>query len=71
MSIIVGETTKNLRNKYAWMVLNKVDSPKMGSLIRDRLEEGGIEPVGSIRYDLEVSRSFLESMLTRVCSKCL
>ena len=59
---IARETTKNLRIKYAWTVLNKVDSPKMESLMRERLKERGIEPVGSVRYDPEVSKSFLEGI---------
>ena len=59
---IARETTKNLRIKYLWTVLNKVDSLKMESLMRDRLKERGMEPVGSIRYDPEVSRSFLEGI---------
>ena len=59
---IVREVIKNLRIKYAWTVLNKVDSPKMEALMRDRLKERGIEPIGSIRYDPEVSKSFLEGI---------
>ncbi len=57
---IAREINKNLRIKYAWTVLNKVDSPKTESLMREKLKERGIEPIGSIRYDPEVFRSFLE-----------
>jgi CO dehydrogenase nickel-insertion accessory protein CooC1 len=59
---IAREATKNLRMKYAWTILNKVDSLKMESLMREKLKERGIEPIGSIYYDPEVSRSFLEGI---------
>lgn len=59
---IAREATENLRIKYAWTVLNKVDSSKMESIMRERLKERGIEPIGSVRYDSEVSRSFLEGV---------
>ena len=59
---VAREATKNLRMKYAWTILNKVDSPKMESIMREKLKERGIEPIGSIRYDPEISRSFLEGI---------
>jgi len=59
------EVTKNLRVKRVWAILNKVDSPKMESVMREKLKEKRIEPIGSIRYDPEVSGSFLKSIPLR------
>ena len=53
------EATKNLRTEYAWTVLNKVDSPKMEDTMREKLKEVGIEALGSMYYDLEISNSIL------------
>jgi CO dehydrogenase maturation factor len=56
------EATKNLRTKYAWTVLNKVDSPKMEDAMREKLKEIGIETLGSVYYDSEISNSILEGV---------
>jgi CO dehydrogenase maturation factor len=56
------EATKNLRTRYAWTVLNKVDSPKMENVMRKKLIERGIEPIGSVHYDSEISNAILEGI---------
>lgn len=58
------EATKNLRTKYAWTVLNKVDSSKMEDIIREKLNERGIELLGSISYNPEIANSILEGILS-------
>ena len=59
---IAKAATKDLRIKYAWSILNKVDSPEIESIMKEKLNEKGIEPIGSIHYDPEISRSFLEGI---------
>ena len=56
------EATKNLRTRFAWTILNKVDSPKMEDIMREKLKIRGIEPIGSIHYDPEISNSILEGI---------
>jgi CO dehydrogenase nickel-insertion accessory protein CooC1 len=53
------EATKNLRTKHAWTVLNKVDSPKMEGTMRKKLKEIGIDTLGTVHYDPEISNSIL------------
>ena len=36
------EATKNLRTKYVWTILNRVDSLKMEDVMREKLKERGI-----------------------------
>lgn len=62
---VARETNKNVRMKRAWTILNKVDSPKTESIMREKLKERGIEPIGSVRYDPQISRSFLEGIPLR------
>jgi CO dehydrogenase maturation factor len=59
---IAKAATKDLRIKYAWSILNKVDSPEIESIMKEKLNERGIEPIGSIHYDPKISRSFLEGV---------
>lgn len=56
------EATKNLRTRYAWTILNKVDSPKMENIMREKLKERGIDSIGLIHYDPEISKSILEGI---------
>jgi CO dehydrogenase maturation factor len=56
------EATKNLRIKFAWAVINKISSPKMEAIMKEKLKERGIKPTSSIHYDPEVSTSILEGI---------
>ncbi|MEA3344699.1 MAG: P-loop NTPase [Chloroflexota bacterium] len=56
---------KGAKVKNLWVVLNKIRSRKIESLMRERLEEYGIEPIGSIREDLELLESSLEGASLR------
>ena len=56
------DATRNLRTRFAWTILNKVDSPKMENIMREKLKIRGIEPIGSIHYYPEISNSILEGI---------
>jgi CO dehydrogenase maturation factor len=56
---------KSSKVKYLWVILNKIRSEKIESLMRERLREYGIEPIGSIREDLESLESALEGASLR------
>lgn len=62
---VAEEATKNSRTKYAWTVLNKVNSEEMEASMRGELVKRGIEPIGSVSYDPKVSKSFLEGKALR------
>lgn len=55
-------TTDELRMRYAWAILNKVNSEELGSIMTRELRRRGIEPIGSVRYDPEVFGSCLEGV---------
>lgn len=50
---------KSAKIKYLWVILNKIRSKKIESLMRERLKEYGIDPIGSIHEDLEILESSL------------
>lgn len=56
---------KSAKVKYLWVILNKMRSKKIESLMRERLREYGIEPIGSIHEDLEILESSLEGTALR------
>jgi len=56
---------RSAKVKHLWVVLNKIRSKRIESLVRERLEEYGIEPIGSIREDLEILESSLEGIPLR------
>ncbi len=56
---------RSAKVKHLWVVLNKIRSKRIESLVRERLEEYGIEPIGSIREDLEILESSLEGASLR------
>lgn len=56
---------RSAKVKHLWVVLNKIRSKRIESLMRERLEEYGIEPIGSIREDLEILESSLEGASLR------
>lgn len=56
---------KSAKVKYLWVILNKIRSKKIESLMRERLREYGIEPIGSIHEDLEILESSLEGASLR------
>jgi len=56
---------RSAKVEYLWVVLNKIRSKRIESLMRKRLEEYGIEPIGSIREDPEILESSLEGASLR------
>jgi CO dehydrogenase maturation factor len=52
---VVGVSEK-LRLKHAWTILNKVDSERTAEIMKQKMTEKGIEPIGSVRYDAEIAR---------------
>jgi CO dehydrogenase maturation factor len=52
---ILGMSEK-VRLRHAWTILNKVDSVRTMRVMMQKLQEDGIEPIGSVRYDAEVVR---------------
>jgi len=56
---------RSAKVKHLWVVLNKIRSKRIESLMRKRLEEYGIEPIGSIREDPEILESSLEGASLR------
>ena len=64
---VAREVTKDLRVKYYLTILNKVDSPEIEVIMRGKLKERGIKAIGSVRYDPEVSRGFLEAVPIGKC----
>ena len=53
--------------KYLWVILNRIRSEKVESLMRRSLREYGVEVVGSIREDSEILESSLERSPFREC----
>jgi len=56
---------REAKTRHAWTVMNKVTSAELESLMKKRLGEHGIEPIGSIRHDPEITTSCLESSAIR------
>jgi CO dehydrogenase maturation factor len=50
------DITEKMRLKYVWIILNKVDSDLTERIMREKLQEIGIEPIGTVRYDNQISR---------------
>lgn len=56
---------KSARVKYLWVILNKIRSKKVESLMKKRLKEHGTEPIGSIHEDSEILESSLKGVPLR------
>ena len=59
--------TDNLRLKHTWSILNKIDSRDIEYMMRERLRERGIKPIGSVCYDPKVFKWCLEGVPFREC----
>ena len=62
---MIKKLAKGARVKYLWVVLNKIRSSRIESLMTRKLKEYGIEPIGSVREDAEVLESSLEGVPLR------
>lgn len=57
---MIRKLAKSAKIRYAWEILNKVNSEEIGSVMTRELGKRGIEPIGSVRYDPEIFKSCLE-----------
>lgn len=62
---MIKKLAKGARVKCLWVILNKIRSKKVELLIKKKLRDYGIEPIGSIREDPEILESSLESVPLR------
>lgn len=56
---IAKELAKDAKTKYLWLILNKAMSQKIEFIMREKLNEEGLIPVGRIRDDCEILESSL------------
>jgi len=57
---MIRKLAKSAKIRYAWAILNKVNSEETESVMTMELGKRGIEPIGSVRYDPEIFKSCLE-----------
>lgn len=57
---MIRKLAKSVKIRYAWAILNKVNSEEVKSVMMRELGKRGIEPIGSVRNDPEIFKSCLE-----------
>jgi len=62
---VMIKLAKSAKLKYAWTILNKVDSEETELVMTRELGKRGIEPIGSVRNDPEIFKSGLENTAVR------
>ncbi|HEX74039.1 MAG TPA: P-loop NTPase [Dehalococcoidia bacterium] len=62
---MIRKLAKSVKIRYAWAILNKVNSEEVKSVMMRELGKRGIEPIGSVRNDPEIFKSCLEDTSIR------
>jgi len=64
---IVAKMSSYMENKNVWAILNKVDSKKTNSIMKNALRKRKVNYLGSIDYDNEIQRTGLEGKMIVKC----